>query len=304
MKKFIVILLLVLPIFLMITISVAGRIFSKFVYISVESVAFVDELDKEIESIKIGKGEKKHLRVKVLPELANNKKVEYTSLSENVVTVNADGEIEGIDYGFATIVIKAIDNGITNKITINVTNESVESVDIDIDTKEVYLYQSYTIPATVYPSTALDKMIYWTSSDESYVTVDANGKITALKVTEPGKKITITATTRDGEKVDTCEITVIQYLLAFRPQVESGATVYVTSSTTLNLMDIVVYDNTKVTADDIQFRIVGGGAAGSITDKVLTFNTNYEGQPIILKAYIDNGSIQFESQLIVRYMSA
>ena len=154
----------------------------------------------------------------------------------------------------------------------------------------------------VYPSSAVDMTINWTSSDESYVTVDGNGKITALKVTEPGKSITITATTRDGNKVDTCEIVVIQYMLAFRPRVEDGVTVYVSSSPTLNLMDILLYDSDKVSVDDICFKIIGGSFAGSISNNVLEFKPLYEGQPIILKAYLSSNPSEY-SEITVRYMS-
>lgn len=306
MKKFIIILLLILPVFLMVTISIAGRIFSYLSYISVERVAIVNNLEEDVESIKINKDETYTLTVKVYPELANNKSVKYISIDETIATVDQNGVITGINYGFTTIIVQSVDNGTTDKVTVNVSNENVESIDIDINEKTIYLYQTYTLSATVYPSTALNKNIIWSSSDPTYVSVDANGKLTANKITAEGQTITITATTEDGNKTDSCEITVIAHLLAFKPQITENSTIYVSNQINLNLMDLIVYDSEKINEQDIQFKILGGKKYASITENQLSFNTEtpgFEGQYIIIKAYVDNSSTQVELEFTVRYLS-
>ena len=60
------------------------------------------------------------------------------------------------------------------------------------------------LTATVNPSNASNKNVYWTSSDSSVATVDNAGKVTAVK---RGTAL-ITVTTENGNKTATCTITV------------------------------------------------------------------------------------------------
>ena len=84
------------------------------------------------------------------------------------------------------------------------TTVSVSSVSLDKTELTLPRLDSYTLVATVGPSDASDKSVTWKSSDESIATVDANGKVTAIKV----GTATITVTTVDGGKTATCEVTV------------------------------------------------------------------------------------------------
>ncbi|NLU47396.1 MAG: Ig-like domain-containing protein, partial [Syntrophomonadaceae bacterium] len=54
--------------------------------------------------------------------------------------------------------------------------------------------------ATVSPSNAANKKVFWTSDNEEVATVDEDGRVTALAV----GNATITATTEDGGKKATC----------------------------------------------------------------------------------------------------
>ena len=63
---------------------------------------------------------------------------------------------------------------------------------------------SLQLTATVAPTNATNKNVTWSSSDESVATVNAVGKVTAVKA---GSAI-ITVKTNDGEKTATCQITV------------------------------------------------------------------------------------------------
>lgn len=61
-----------------------------------------------------------------------------------------------------------------------------------------------TLTATVAPENAANKAVSWTTGDEKIATVDASGKVTAVKEGET----TITVTTADGGKTASCKVTV------------------------------------------------------------------------------------------------
>ncbi len=73
-------------------------------------------------------------------------------------------------------------------------------------TATVELGKTLTLSPTFNPSNATNKIVTWTSSDESVATVDNAGRITTKKV---GSTI-ITVTSQDGNKKATCTVTVTQ----------------------------------------------------------------------------------------------
>jgi len=82
----------------------------------------------------------------------------------------------------------------TTGVTVTPTNQTIN------------VGNTFTITPTVTPDNATDKSVIWTSSDDTIATVDANGKVTALKE----GTATITATTNDGGFTASCIITVIK----------------------------------------------------------------------------------------------
>ncbi len=84
-----------------------------------------------------------------------------------------------------------------------VEEAKVSGITLDKTTLALQVGSSYTLTATITPSSAIDKSIVWTSSNENIVTV-SNGKIMAKAV---GTAI-ITATTKDGNYKATCQVTV------------------------------------------------------------------------------------------------
>lgn len=64
--------------------------------------------------------------------------------------------------------------------------------------------EEQTVTATVMPSSATNKNVTWSSSDDLIASVDQNGKVTAVA----SGTATITVTTQDGGFGATCEVTV------------------------------------------------------------------------------------------------
>ena len=82
---------------------------------------------------------------------------------------------------------------------------AVTGVSLDRTEAEMLVNEETVLAAAVQPEDAENKNVIWTSSDEEYVTVDENGKVTALK---PGKAV-ITVTTEEGGYKAECEVRVL-----------------------------------------------------------------------------------------------
>lgn len=81
---------------------------------------------------------------------------------------------------------------------------AVESVSLDANEVSLTVGETRTLVATVLPENATDKSVTWSSSDQTVATVDANGKVTAVK----DGSATITVTTVDGSKTASCAVSV------------------------------------------------------------------------------------------------
>lgn len=118
---------------------------------------------------------------------------------------------------------------------------SVTGVSLNAKTLEIAVNGTHQLAVNVLPVAATNKLCRWQTSDSAIVTVSSSGLIT-------GKKIgtaTVTVTTDDGGKTDTCEVTV-------RSALANGGEVKVTGIT-LNPTSM------KITEGDVK----------SITAKVL-----------------------------------
>lgn len=80
----------------------------------------------------------------------------------------------------------------------------VTGVTVEPSTVEISVGETAELKAVVSPETALNKNVTWTSSDDTVAAVDENGKVTGVK---EGTAV-ITATTEDGGKTATCDVTV------------------------------------------------------------------------------------------------
>jgi hypothetical protein len=120
--------------------------------------------------------------------------VEHCYMQNNYSFINNDASLKSI--------AEADGKAIVSQYGLRKKSEIVSSVSIDKKEVELVPGESQKINATVLPDTATNKNVTWKSSDDSIVSVDANGNITANK---PGVA-TITVTTSDGNKKDYCTV--------------------------------------------------------------------------------------------------
>lgn len=135
--------------------------------------------------------------------------------------------------------------GLAGNATIKINEKVVEpeeitvtGVSLNVTNTTLVEGETVTLVAIVEPSNATDKTVTWTSSNTGVVTVDATGKVTAVKA----GTATITATTANG-KTATCTVTVKA------PIVPVGAVTITTAAPTLTVgqfVDLAV----KVTPDN------------------------------------------------------
>ena len=81
---------------------------------------------------------------------------------------------------------------------------AVTGVSLDKTNAELTEEESLTLVATVNPSNATNKKVSWESSDKAVATVDASGRVTAVKT----GSASITVRTEDGGKTASCSLSI------------------------------------------------------------------------------------------------
>jgi uncharacterized protein YjdB len=146
------------------------------------------------------------LTANVTPSNATNKEVEWSSSETTVATVDENGRVTARKAGSALIKAKTKDGGHVSYCAVTVKDRVIAVTGVTVDPATLSLEEgdSQTLTATVLPSNAANKAVEWKSSATGIATVDANGKVTAIKAGTAD----ITVTTKDGAKTATCKVTV------------------------------------------------------------------------------------------------
>jgi len=161
-------------------------------------------LNKKTLSMTVGGTET--LSVVVSPTDATNKRVAWSSSKAEVASVDNQGVVTAHKAGDAVVTVKSEDGGKTDACNVTVTAQTVAVTSVKLDKSEATLTVggTVTLVATVAPENATNKKMTWKSDKTDIATVDANGKVTAIKA----GTATITVTTEDGNKTATCKVTV------------------------------------------------------------------------------------------------
>ncbi len=150
------------------------------------------------------------------------------------------------DYGYVDTVIKLIEQyGLTEYDDLTPDEDGVVAVVTKQERKLLEVGESYTVPLSFYPETAVSTSVTWASDNESVATVDENGTVTALA---HGMTL-ITATLANGR--------------------EACCIVYVDCNATVIDKDATVYTDASVDASD-NGKIYRGNAIKVTDDTVYT----------------------------------
>ena len=172
-------------------------------YVTVKAkVIPVTGISLNMTSMTVNVGQTMQLSATITPANATDKTVMWKSSDAAVAYVSQDGVVMGVSAGAATISATAGEHTADCSVTVEIP---VTSVSLNKTGLTLEKGKSETLTATVSPSDATDKTVSWKSSNTSVVTVDQNGRVTAVNA---GSAV-ITVTTKDGSKTATCNVTVV-----------------------------------------------------------------------------------------------
>ena len=245
------------------------------------------------------------LKATVNPSNATYKTVSWKTSNSKIATVSK-GKVTAKGIGTATITATADGKKATCKVT--VTAKDVAVTEVKLDRSECTLKEGDTteLKATVSPENAINKTVTWESSDESIVTVDKNGKITA----KSAGKATITA--KAGDKSASCTVTVTKASDKTDPNYD--VVIYNVESITLipNKLELEVDDtatleatiipsnatNRNVTwesSDITVAKVSTGGAVTAIAPGTATITATADGRSATCEVNVKAKNVSVES---------
>ena len=307
MKKTVILILAVLPIFLLITIAFAGRILALYQHIPVEKVLFVDQYNTPWSSedfLVLEANTTAETKIKIYPELASNKEVKYSVLDASICSIDDKGVITGIAHGDTEVYVETVDRGQTSTLKVRVTEYRVRGVELDKTEVTLNPGDGTKLTATVLGRFAEERAVSYSSSDPKTVKVNQKGEITALA----SGTATVTVTTKEGGYTATCLVTVLEGKAAIAFDfsslmtiTESGSLLH-TSVPSVNVLDYLEIDDTKIDLEEVQIYIKSGGRYATLTDGVLTI-TKQE-QLVTVVAYVgDKDTPDYGVSIIFVYKS-
>lgn len=156
------------------------------------------------------------LTATVTPENASDKSVTWTSSDTQVATVNKNGLIVAKGYGECFITVTTVSGGKTATCKVAVPSK-VTSVSVNKSQIIIIPGKTSKLTATVYPGTATNKNLIWSSNLPQIATVDKDG---VVKGVAKGTAV-IEVKTEDGGFTKTCEVTVLdpdKYIVTTWPE--------------------------------------------------------------------------------------
>ena len=156
------------------------------------------------------------LEAKFNPENASVTALTWTTSDDKVATVSVDGKVSAVGQGTATITATTTDGTeLTATCTVTVTAPIDDSFGFEFDESvlggaegiSLYLGDTYTFTPKAQDGYVLPEVINWSSSDDTTVSVDNDGTVTALKVGEA--TVTASAEVNSETVTATCKVTVL-----------------------------------------------------------------------------------------------
>ena len=165
----------------------------------------VRELKLTNAKLILAPGEERDLIAAVFPKNATLKKITWSTTAANIVSADQNGHVAAIGEGKAVVTAKIDGTELSSDCQIEVKTPNIEVRSVQISPKPLTLTSGdkAQMAAKVTPQNATNPNISYKSSNSDIVSVDASGKVEALKAGEA--VVTVTA---DG-KSDSVNIVVM-----------------------------------------------------------------------------------------------
>lgn len=163
------------------------------------------ELDEKENPTELLKGTTHKIVVKLTENVTDDVTYTYTSLNEDVATVDANGVVKALKAGEAEIKVLVKAGEDEKELTYKVTVKEIplESIEIKGDVTSLEEGKTTKLNVVFNPTnTTDDKTVVWSSSDTKVATVDANGVVKAVKAG------TVKITAKVGDKTAEYALTV------------------------------------------------------------------------------------------------
>ncbi len=155
-------------------------------------------------------GETMQLTAIISPQEVTNNTLTWSSSNPTIATVNTAGIVTAVSAGSVNIIASANDgSNVTGSFQLVISSVPITSITIGGSTAQMQMGQTIQLSATILPTNATNKSIYWSSLSPNVASVDQTGKVTALST----GTTTIKAMSQDGSGVYAFfDITVISYI--------------------------------------------------------------------------------------------
>ena len=250
------------------------------------------------ESISLYESDCEDLTVTIIPDNATNKDVSWSSSDPSVASVQG-GVITAHKAGSALITVETEDAGkmATCEVTVVAQAIRVENIFLNNESVTIAEGEDITLVATITPEKATNKLVTWSSSDDSVASVE-DGKVKALKV---GTTM-ITVRTEDGGKIATCEVCVVAKSVSVESvvldhtaiEIQEGENVTVVATITPNdaTHKGVVWSSSDPSVASVQGGVITAHKAGTA---VITVETEDAGKTATCKVTVMEVPIHVES---------
>ena len=177
-----------------------GKVVSCEITVRDSNKNYVEEIKLPYETYEAYVDEALDLNFEYSPIDSINAEFEWSSSNNEVLRVYGP-RFRALKEGTAEVIARTLDGTVESRMKVIVKNRPVEKIEFTETTRTVGINEAGKLKVIFTPTTATNKELIWNSSNPEVVRV-YEGDFRGLK---EGKSI-VTATTKDGGKVATCEI--------------------------------------------------------------------------------------------------
>ena len=140
----------------------------------------IDSITLNKHYLKLYVNEQEKLDVTINPKNASNNKLIWSSENPGIASVTDDGTIKGNSIGNTKIIVKDENNKLSNMCYVDVVEKIIDNIELNIKEINMQIGETKELSPIIQPKELQNEKVIWTSTNSNIVSVDENGKITAV----------------------------------------------------------------------------------------------------------------------------